>query len=77
MLIRMPELGSMTREQAASLLGVAPFDDKSAERDGRRHIAGGRARLRKTVYIAAFAGSQRWNEDLKRFYERLRQGKGS
>jgi transposase len=72
MLIRMPELGSMTSEQAASLLGVAPFDDKSAERDGQRHIAGGRARLRKTVYMAAFAGSQRWNEDLKRFYERLR-----
>jgi transposase len=72
MLIRMPELGSMTREQAASLLGVAPFDDKSADRDGQRHIAGGRARLRKTVYMAAFAGSQRWNEDLKRFYERLR-----
>lgn len=72
MLIRMPELGSMTREQAASLLGVAPFDDKSAERDGQRHIAGGRARLRKTVYMAAFAGSQRWNEDLKRFYDRLR-----
>ncbi len=70
--IRMPELGSMTREQAASLLGVAPFDDQSAERDGRRHIAGGRARLRKTVFMAAFSGSQRWNEDLKRFYERLR-----
>jgi transposase len=72
MLIRMPELGSITREQAASLLGVAPFDDQSAERDGQRHIAGGRARLRKAVYMAAFAGSQRWNEDLKRFYERLR-----
>lgn len=72
MLIRMPELGSMTREQAASMLGVAPFDDKSAKRDGQRHIAGGRARLRKTVYMAAFAGSQRWNEDLRRFYLRLR-----
>lgn len=70
--IRMPELGSMTREEAASLLGVAPFDDQSAERDGQRHIAGGRARLRKVVYMAAFAGSQRWNEDLKRFYARLR-----
>jgi transposase len=72
LLIRMPELGSMTREQAASLLGVAPFDDKSAKRDGQRHIAGGRARLRKTVYMAAFAGAQHWNEDLKRFYARLR-----
>lgn len=70
--IRMPELGGMTREEAASLLGVAPFDDQSAERNGQRHIAGGRARLRKTVYMAAFSGSRRWNEDLKRFYERLR-----
>lgn len=72
LLVRMPELGSMTREQAAALLGVAPFDDASAKRDGQRHIAGGRARLRKTVYMAAFAGSQRWNPELKRFYERLR-----
>ena len=72
MLIRMPELGSMTREQVASLLGVAPFDDQSAEHNGQRHIAGGRARLRKTVFMAAFSGSQRWNEDLRGFYKRLR-----
>lgn len=72
LLIRMPELGSMTREQAASLLGVAPFDDASAKRDGQRHIAGGRARLRKTMFMAAFAAAMQWNADLKAFYQRLR-----
>ena len=72
LLIRMPELGSMTREQAATMLGVAPFDDKSAERDGQRHIAGGRARLRKTMFMAAFAAAHHWNADLKAFYARLR-----
>jgi len=72
LLIRMPELGSLTREQAASLLGVAPFDDKSAQRDGQRHIAGGRARLRKTMFMAAFAAALHWNGDLKVFYQRLR-----
>jgi len=72
LLIRMPELGSLTREQAATMLGVAPFDDKSAERDGQRHIAGGRARLRKTMFMAAFAAAHHWNADLKAFYARLR-----
>jgi transposase len=72
LLIRMPELGSMTREQAASMLGVAPFDDKSALRDGQRHISGGRARLRKTMFMAAFAAALHWNADLKAFYARLR-----
>ena len=77
MLIRIPVLGNMTREQAACLLGVTTFDDQSAKRDGQRHIAGGRASLRKIVYMADFSCSQRWNEDLKRFYERLAPRKSS
>lgn len=72
LLIRMPELGSLTREQAASLLGVAPFDDQSEQRHGQRHIAGGRARVRKTLFMAAFAAALHWNGDLKAFYTSLR-----
>ena len=69
--VRMPELGRMTREQAAALLGVAPFNVDSGEHAGERHIAGGRARPRKSLYLAAFSASQHWNADLQAFYERL------
>lgn len=70
-LIRMPELGTMTREEAARLAGLAPCLDDSAKRHGERHIYGGRSRLRIAAFMAAFAGAMRWNEDLKAFYRRL------
>jgi transposase len=41
-LVRMPEIGSISREQAAALAGLAPYDDDSGDHDGQRHIEGGR-----------------------------------
>src|SRR5258707_13240645 len=38
-LVRMPEIGRVTREQAASLVGLAPFDDQSKNHIRIRHIA--------------------------------------
>jgi transposase len=70
-LVRMPEIGRITREQAASLVGLAPFDDASADREGERHIAGGRARLRERLYMAAFPAAMHWNPELMALYERL------
>ena len=67
----MPELGQLTREAAAALAGLAPFDDQSAHRTGERHIAGGRSRLRHSLYMAALAASFRWNPALKALYARL------
>ena len=60
-LVRMPEIGKITREQAAALAGLAPYDDDSGERVGGRHIAGGRERLRRALYSAALPASFRWN----------------
>src|SRR5215475_11452160 len=42
LIIRMPELGRVSREEAAALVGLAPFDDDSGKHKGQRHIAGGR-----------------------------------
>jgi transposase len=53
LLIRMPELKSLSREPVAALAGLAPFDDDSGKRKGSRHIAGGRDRVRKSLYAAA------------------------
>ena len=49
----MPELGSIRNRQAASLLGVAPFDKDSGKSRGARHIAGGRRRPRDGMYAMA------------------------
>ncbi len=70
-LVRMPEIGSISREQAAALAGLAPYDDDSGEHAGHRHIYGGRKRLRKALYSAAFAGAFHWNPQLQTLYKRL------
>lgn len=69
--VRMPELGRVSREEAAALAGLAPFDDDSGGHRGQRHIAGGRARLRRSLYAAAFSAAFHWNPALKAFYARL------
>jgi len=59
LIVRMPELGAMNRGQPAALLGVAPFDRDSGQFKGQRRIAGGRARPRRLVYIAALVAKRR------------------
>jgi transposase len=73
MLVHMPELGTLTREEAASLAGLAPFDDDSAKRRGQRHIFGGRHRLRRSLYAAALPAALHWNTALMALYKRLTQ----
>lgn len=76
-LVRMPEIGQITREQAAALAGLAPYDDDSGGRVGVRHIQGGRERLRRALYNAALPASFRWNPQLMALYQRLTAaGKG-
>jgi transposase len=70
-LVRMPEIGRVTREQAAALAGLAPYDDDSADHVGARHIDGGRERLRKALYNAALPAAFRWNPQLNLIYSRL------
>lgn len=71
LLIRMPELGRVSREQAAALAGLAPFDNDSGQQRGQRRIAGGRARLRRSLFAAALPAAFRWNEALIALYQRL------
>ena len=70
-IIRQPELGRINREQAAALAGLAPYDDDSSDRHGARKIAGGRARLRKSLYAAALPAAFHWNPQLVALYKRL------
>ena len=77
LIILMPELGQLSREEIASLAGLAPFDDDTGNQRGQRHIEGGRFRVRRSIYAAALAASFRWNPRLVDFYKRLRaKGRG-
>lgn len=67
----LPELGTLSRQRIAALVGVAPFNQDSGRHRGERHISGGRATVRTTMYMAALVGV-RWNPALRVFYLRLR-----
>jgi transposase len=71
LIIRMPELGQISREEASALAGLAPFDDDSGKHKGQRHICGGRGRLRRSLYAAALPAAFRWNKSLISLYGRL------
>jgi transposase len=71
LIIRMPELGRVSREEAAALAGLAPFDNDSGQHRGQRHIAGGRSRLRRSMFAAALPAAFRWNKALIALYARL------
>ena len=70
-LVRLPEVGRLSRAEVAALSGLAPYDDDSGERAGARHIAGGRARLRRAVYAAALPAAFKWNPQIGALYRRL------
>jgi transposase len=67
LLAHMPELGTLSPKAAASLAGLAPFNDDSGKRAGRRRIKGGRPRVRKALYMAAL-GAIRASSRLRTFY---------
>jgi len=71
LLLRLPELGQLSREKIAALAGLAPFPDDSGQRTGERHIAGGRTRARKSLYAAALPAAFQWNPSLVALYKRL------
>jgi transposase len=66
-----PELGHISNEAAAALLGVAPYDDDSGERKGVRHIQGGRKKLRNHLFMPVMGAATRHNPVLKTYYQRL------
>jgi transposase len=66
----LPELGQMNRKQVAALVGVAPYAFESGKLKGKRCIWGGRAKIRRVLYMAAMSASN-WNPALKAFHDRL------
>lgn len=68
---QLPELGSIKSKQITALAGLAPFNRDSGAMRGRRSIWGGRADVRRALYMAALSAI-RWNPVIRVFYQRLR-----
>jgi transposase len=71
LLAELPELGTLTHKEVASLVGVAPLARDSGTMKGKRMVYGGRASVRSVLYIGALAGVRR-NPVIREFYLRLR-----
>ncbi len=70
LLARLPELGTLNRQQIAALVGVAPFNRDSGGKTGERFIRGGRADVRSALYMATLT-AVRTDKDICSFYARL------
>lgn len=70
LLAQLPELGKLNRKQITALVGLAPMNRDSGTLRGQRHIFGGRADVRRVLYVAALVGT-RFNPVLQAFYARL------
>ncbi len=72
LLASLPELGKLDRKQIAALVGVAPLNRDSGGRRGTRTIWGGRADVRRGLYMASVTAI-RCNPVIRDFWERLRK----
>jgi transposase len=70
LLALLPELGTLNRKQVAALVGVAPFNNDSGAKRGKRTIWGGRAAIRAVLYMAAVVASNT-KSIISAFYKRL------
>jgi transposase len=65
------ELAMLKRNEAVALVGLAPFNKDSGKTKGKRHIYGGRAKVRSCLYMAAQSAA-RYNPVIKPYVQRLK-----
>jgi transposase len=70
LLAELPELGRTSNKELSVLVGVAPLNRDSGMMRGRRMIWGGRASVRRVLYMAAVTAVQH-NSVIRAFYLRL------
>lgn len=70
LLATMPELGNLSKGQAASLIGLAPFNRDSGKTNLHRHICAGRFQVRRCLFMAATVAIAK-NPKLKRKFQEL------
>jgi len=72
LLALMPELGSISRKQVASLAGLAPHPKDSGRANGYRNVRGGRAEVKRAMFMAALCASRN-HPALKQSYQNMIQ----
>jgi transposase len=72
MLAELPELGRLNRQKLAAVVGIAPLNNDSGKRHGKRSIWGGRASIRRVLYNAARTAAIH-NPVIRSLYQRLRK----
>jgi transposase len=70
LLLELPELGTLTRQQLAALVGVAPRNGDSGTLRGRRTMWGGRAHVRPVWSMGTLVAT-RFNPQITALYQRL------
>ena len=70
LIAELPELGHLTRQQLAALVGVAPLNHDSGQHRGLRTIWGGRSHVRRALYMATLVAT-RYNPVIRAFYRHL------
>ncbi len=65
-----PELGLLDRKAIAALVGVAPMNNDSGKKNGKRRTQGGRQPFRCTLYMATLSAI-RFNPVIQQFHDRL------
>lgn len=66
----LPELGSLSHKQIAALVGLAPLNQDSGKKRGKRVVWGGRASVRGALYMATLVAT-RCNPVIRALYQRL------
>lgn len=70
LIAELPELGSLDRRQIAALAGLAPWTRQSGRWRGKSFIGGGRASVRRVLFMGAMVAA-RYNPELKLFRDKL------
>ena len=71
----LPEIGRVSRNQLCALVGVAPFNRDSGNKQGKRFIQAGRAKIRRCLFLAARSAATH-NPVIREYVTRLTQEKG-
>lgn len=70
LIAELPELGHISDKAIAALVGAAPYNCDSGQFRGQRRCWGGRANVRRTLYMSTLAAT-RHNPTICEFYNRL------
>lgn len=72
LIAHLSEITSVNRAEIAALAGVAPFNHDSGKKKGIRRIFGGRAKVRRCLYMAATTAAKH-NEVIRPYVVGLRE----